>query len=224
MRCGKVKRMYISSSSGSSQPARMRCGKSVLAAGAACAVKVATRTNALWQSHRNPRMWGCLQSRNPHECAVAKLATATITNRRKCRNPHECAVAKSDAILRQVADRQRRNPHECAVAKAGSYMYYSPVSVATRTNALWQSEAHCLFFGGQSVATRTNALWQRNVLPSSSASSIVATRTNALWQRSVEIGVCSENHSRNPHECAEAKPISARQFDSKPESQPARMR
>ena len=78
---------------------------------------VATRTNALWQSHRNPRMWGCLQSRNPHECAVAKLATATITNRRKCRNPHECAVAKSDAILRQVADRQRRNPHECAVAK-----------------------------------------------------------------------------------------------------------
>ena len=76
-----------------SQPARMRCGKDV-----------------------NPPECILRRSRNPHECAVAKVAIELLNALNTSRNPRECAVAK----LRQVAVNclhTGRNPHECAVAK-----------------------------------------------------------------------------------------------------------
>ena len=54
------------------------------------------------------------------------------------RNPHECAVAKGD-ILKCGIVFDSRNPHECAVAKKLCPRFDLPSTVATRTNALWQS-------------------------------------------------------------------------------------
>ena len=58
-----------------------------------------------------------MMGRNPHECAVAKLAVLVYPYAGNGRNPHECAVAKvQDA--KNTSHVVRRNPHECAVAKS----------------------------------------------------------------------------------------------------------
>ena len=79
----------------------------------------------------------CRYSRNPHECAVAKMYVVFVAFGSGSRNPHECAVAKS-LYNRFVYTIQSRNPHECAVAKDTLLTANLERAVATRTNALWQ--------------------------------------------------------------------------------------
>ena len=98
-----------------------------------------------------------------------------------------------------------RNPHECAVANHSSSIFDSSISVATRTNALWQSTEYSAYWYGAGsqparmrcgkeaqlaapaekilVATRANALWQSSPCLFIPMRVMVATRTNALWQR-----------------------------------------
>ena len=120
-----------------SQPARMRCGKD----------------RVTWRGLQVP-------CRNPHECAVAKVKLNILCLAELCRNPHECAVAKrhggeavyaafrsqparmrcGKAVLTTTpSTRKSRNPHECAVAKSAASILVFRFTVATRTNALWQS-------------------------------------------------------------------------------------
>ena len=77
-----------------SQPARMRCGKEETLGRMEAAVRVATRTNALWQSRCCKPRRTAIQSRNPRECAVAKGSELRRLIGRTCRNPRECAEAK----------------------------------------------------------------------------------------------------------------------------------
>ena len=122
-------------------------------------VNVATRTNALWQRVESEEDTGGEQSRNPHECAVAKEYKDWKNNSVCSRNPHECAVAKSDSVAAvnrvtmsqparmrcgkeeigsKYGKHSGRNPHECAVAKSTVTPFICTFTVATRTNALWQ--------------------------------------------------------------------------------------
>ena len=64
-----------------------------------------------------------------------------------------------------------------------------------------RSALHCF----SAVATRTNALWQSDESCILRRQHAVATRTNALWQRSAPINTVPRTSSRNPHECAVAK-------------------
>ena len=112
--------------------------QSLLVFGIFLSLLVATRANALWQSRFGNMSRRKLPSRNPHECAVAKIYREGRFERLPRRNPHECAVAKllANKLARyaQVATRanalwqrtgesagsctlRRRNPRECAVAK-----------------------------------------------------------------------------------------------------------
>ena len=151
---------------------------------------------------------GC--SRNPHECAVAKvlIRLSTVFNLIR-RNPHECAVAKtlpikrSNSLIQSQPARMRcgkeralyqpcthqcrRNPHECAVAKfAVAFQFEVKRRRNPRECAVAKSAAlstlKAIF-----VATRTNALWQRPPLWFLRVLNLVATRTNALWQSSVRL-------------------------------------
>ena len=93
----------------------------------------------------------------------------------RCGKGHERAIARRH---------ESRNPHECAVAKSASQcLPMSPLTVATRTNALWQRTRTKISAFTAKVATRTNALWQRSQNGLVICSFVVATRTNALWQR-----------------------------------------
>ena len=100
------------------------------------------------------------------------------------------------------------------------------VTVATRTNALWQRAIYPHVDKNVDVATRTNALWQRCHACICLYRYPVATRTNALWQSCLQAAetalpasqparmrcgkecvsrCCRGESSRNPHECAVAK-------------------
>ena len=116
MRCGKVRLRLFRCSSSKSQPARMRCGKE-------------TRFRVCCTG----------MGRNPRECAVAKtwgeLSSQTWGRsqpaRMRCgkdalilqnvfcvgRNPRECAVAKM-RDGKPLPLRRGHNPRECAVAKS----------------------------------------------------------------------------------------------------------
>ena len=94
MRCGKELTHFYKVDYSTSQPARMRCGKErVRHYNSArsrcnprecavekcfddvwiCGTRVATRTNALWQSFRSVQTVSKISRRNPRECAVAKM-------------------------------------------------------------------------------------------------------------------------------------------------------
>ena len=166
MRCGKDHRL-----SKSQRQFRRNPRECAVAKGQQCGSRkhtaVATRTNALWQRLGQALLQNLPTSRNPHECAVAKrprlllgfTATPSQPARMRCgkgrcdppagsrlgRNPHECAVAKA-CVRRVNFIRFGRNPHECAVAKMGGYSDFFCCYVATRTNALWQSDETCKTF------------------------------------------------------------------------------
>ena len=125
-----------------------------------CFSAVATRTNALWQTHM---VCFCspVRKSQPARMRCGKGDAFKLKRDEIGRNPHECAVAKlsaCDLFYRFLS----RNPHECAVAKAYcSTNGIVPTLVATRTNALWQSSCGSGGPKSKKVATRTNALWQR---------------------------------------------------------------
>ena len=164
-------------------------------------------------------------SRNPHECAVAKLRryravlfepVATRTNALWQRIPFSVGVYVFCVATRTNALLQRRASNLPRALRV----------VATRTNALWQSSIFPFSVTDNIVATRTNALWQSARLGSGRSAVGVATRTNALWQRRTYIALsalytsqparmrCGKDGGfghigraagRNPHECAVAK-------------------
>ncbi len=121
---------------------------------------VATRTNALWQRTRT------------------KISAFTAKSQ-----PARMRCGKGYPLIREYVS-PCRNPHECAVAKIALPPLLRRLSVATRTNALWQRRFDRKLFLELLVATRTNALWQRKDVTFNNIADFVATRTNALWQRS----------------------------------------
>ena len=185
MRCGKVPEFGQTGAYFVSQPARMRCGKepqsgcnnnmyrvatrtnalwqSALAAGTARAVKVATRTNALWQRF------------------IAEMTELWYNSR----NPHECAVAKS-----------RKQPKK-SVSK-----------VATRTNALWQSsnslQRQAQVKRSQPARMRCGKANQSLIILASFVSQPARMRCGkGRAERSGQ----KPPLRRNPHECAVAKRV-----------------
>ena len=105
----------LSIRSNQSQPARMRCGK----------------------GHSELRAV-CSFCRNPHECAVAKAYCVETTAGTRPSQPARMRCGKGSKCTNKRKDISR-NPHECAVAKIVTCMDVDKDSVATRTNALWQS-------------------------------------------------------------------------------------
>ncbi len=136
MRCGKGIQVYRGWLVSKSQPARMRCGKGIIYAFLSLHVL------------SQPARMRCGKDR---PCGAHAVPNS--------RNPHECAVAKMEAsgtsVEQQVATRTNALWQRCQ-----SRQHQADGGVATRTNALWQRST--LFANPLSikVATRTNALWQ----------------------------------------------------------------
>ena len=84
--------------------------------------------------------------RNPHECAVAKTGDVKFEKNRISSQPARMRCGKASTDVSFSTARMRRNPHECAVAKMGGYSDFFCCYVATRTNALWQSDETCKTF------------------------------------------------------------------------------
>ena len=175
-----------------SQPARMRCGKGILGA------------SRIYRARSQParmrcgkgQCWAVAQtapSRNPHECAVAKLTACDLLYR-------FLVATRTNALWQRLPIFRQAITY--GVATRTNALWQSllfcqinyPCRVATRTNALWQRLSVAQNEGCAAVATRTNALWQsavRTVIPDAA---IVATRTNALWQRCLRL--CPFCHRR----------------------------
>ena len=103
---------------------------------------VATRANALWQRPGATSYDIVASSRNPRECAVAKMRTQL--------EPLNTKVAtRANALWQSV----RR------------HFYFCRFPVATRANALWQRTQPHMAHSMSRVATRANALWQRSMSP-----------------------------------------------------------
>ena len=121
------------------------------------------------------------RSRNPRECAVAKVVAVNDRRKNGESQPARMRCGKVVALNRQPCIK-RRNPRECAVAKlkpvvcAGVWLSSQPARMRCGKISGLVSPRLLL------VATRTNALWQRIVAAVPVSLSIVATRTNALWQ------------------------------------------
>ena len=182
----------------------MRCGKGPTVLTFFQANLVATRTNALWQSSRAMMCGVSRCSRNPHECAVAKIHKCHNIYSPFCRNPHECAVAKGNAVLysyyfvssqparmRCGKDRicpvrktkYRRNPHECAVAKGFDtavdcfLLCRNPHECAVAKRPARPRGAAMRL----SQPARMRCGKETRKTPRG-GDEVVATRTNALWQ------------------------------------------
>ena len=165
--------------------------------------------------------------RNPHECAVAKIALYASSFLRSCRNPHECAVAKA-CVRRVNFIRFGRNPHECAVAKTGDVKFEkNRISSQPARMRCGKASTDVSF---STARMRRNphecAVAKQHIDAALQAVYGVATRTNALWQRWVAIQIFSvvtsqparmrcgkvmrlakrlQPTGRNPRECAVAK-------------------
>ena len=181
MRCGKVSAAGSPAFRRPSQPARMRCGKdpTVLPFLQANLSQPARMRCGKGRLHGRR---GVLCGRNPHECAVAKHSFMRPNTFTDCRNPHECAVAKENLMDEQQAG-----------------------SVATRTNALWQSALpawRSCMIASQPARMRCGKdisafrwLLQKKSQPARMRCGKAGriTRWATLWR------------CRNPHECAVAK-------------------
>ena len=117
MRCGKGIQVYRGWLVSKSQPARMRCGKGIIYAFLSLHVL------------SQPARMRCGKDR---PCGAHAVPNS--------RNPHECAVAKMEAsgtsVEQQVATRTNALWQRCQ-----SRQHQADGGVATRTNALWQIES-----------------------------------------------------------------------------------
>ena len=111
----RIRWMYIVA--WESQPARMRCGKSLHPATLTASLRVATRTNALWQIQDNCGSVYTQPCRNPHECAVAKFQVRADGLKNLPSQPARMRCGKDGWLFRFFL-LLRRNPRECAVAKS----------------------------------------------------------------------------------------------------------
>ena len=207
-----------------SQPARMRCGKSVRVRQITNGANVATRANALWQICLHRRKIQMKHCRNPRECAVANHPAEYHGLRQSQSQPARMRCGKSATpTLARLAGKSQPARMRCgkSVVKAALLRYSV---VATRANALWQ----IIVLSGRSqhrrVATRANALWQILMRNSTGRILKVATRANALWQMSAPINTVPRTSSRNPRECAVANVPNPNNKPCALKSQPARMR
>ena len=159
MRCGKARCRCRIQSGEESQPARMRCGKE--------------RALQPYRQH---------QGRNPHECAVAKIANES--------SPEFVGVATRTNALWQrwllltTAAKTASQPARmrCGKGECVRFRFECRTSQPARMRCGKEAVIQRVNLGGL-VATHANALWQRLRRYSSHRQCHVATRANALWQR-----------------------------------------
>ena len=185
---------------------------------------VATRANALWQSHSSIIPHYKLQSRNPRECAVAKGVSRTpkhsrdpVATRANALWQRSCltvviiarsVATRANALWQRSIDTDktcppfRRNPRECAVAKCGL--------VIVKSTTLESQPARMRCGKGSRLP---GGSWARASQPARMRCGKVACKQ-----------ACKIRTSRNPRECAVAKFPRLLAVKGSMESQPARMR
>ena len=174
--CGQTHRI-------SSQPARMRCGK------------VCCRTARKRKFLSQPARMRCGKVWVLVDFLQAFLSQPA---RMRCGKGYSCwemdcrgsVATRTNALWQRISLFEGvsllygRNPHECAVAKGDFARSVSRRDVATRTNALWQSDTYVLYYSH------------------GKGSQPARMRCGKAVKHHGRVTV----YSRNPHECAVAKP------------------